>query len=239
MRGSSGMRATSLIGPPIRSSTRDQSRARLVAVDVAGQRRRDEPGLLLDLALELPGAPAGVAGEDAHAADASRSAGDVLVELDRARSRRRPRRPPAAVEELAQRDHAARADRAADEDGLAVRHDLREVGHRLGGGVSLGRLRTIPTAPSSLCSSSSTTLRRKFGSSRVGAAIRICPLSELIAGMLVSAYGRGDQLRPLRRARQQSVALHPAPKRFQAAGRERGRVEQPQGGRDLGSSTFW
>src|SRR5919206_1443035 len=42
--------------------------------------------------------------------------------------------------------------------------------------ASVGRLRTSPAAPSSLCSVTSTTVRRKFGSRRPGDATRSCPV---------------------------------------------------------------
>ncbi len=44
--------------------------------------------------------------------------------------------------------------------------------------VSEGRLRTIPIAPSSLCSVMKTTVRAKFGSASVGEAISSLPRSE-------------------------------------------------------------
>src|SRR5690349_8200423 len=42
--------------------------------------------------------------------------------------------------------------------------------------ASVGRLRTSPAAPSSLCSVTRTTVRRKFGSSRPGEATSSCPV---------------------------------------------------------------
>src|SRR5947209_20625944 len=44
--------------------------------------------------------------------------------------------------------------------------------------VSEGRLRTRPNAPSLLCSTTSTTVRQKFGSTSAGPAINSCPRTD-------------------------------------------------------------
>src|SRR3954449_3681394 len=64
-----------------------------------------------------------------------------------------------------------------------------------------GRLRTMPIAPSSPCSATSTTVRRKFGSSRTGEAMRSCPASDSIQG---HCYRPG----PRRTLQRQMTRLH-------------------------------
>src|SRR5437763_16418020 len=69
--------------------------------------------------------------------------------------------------------------------------------------VSLGRLRTRPRAPSSLCSSTRITVRSKFSSPMAGLATRRRPLRDTRVGLpartglqqlcqLVGGEGRGE-----------------------------------------------
>src|SRR5204863_6999984 len=55
-----------------------------------------------------------------------------------------------------------------------------------------GRVRTSPAAPSSLCSVTSTTARRKFGSSTAGEEMRRCPRSDSTAELCLQSAGQQD-----------------------------------------------
>src|SRR5262245_50009370 len=74
-----------------------------------------------------------------------------------------------------------------------------------------GRLSTSPAAPSSVCSVTSTTVRRKFGSSSDGDATSRCPRSDSTFPLLPSnATGRSvpaDELAVRRRQRDEQAAV--------------------------------
>src|SRR3954451_24256366 len=113
----------------------------VLAEDLLPARRLDDPGLLLELALELARTPPGVAGEHAGAAHAARD----LIEVGRGAADE----PEVVVEqdagerglvELRQHDHGAQGARPADVDRRARVGELREVRNgvgdqRLGGPV--------------------------------------------------------------------------------------------------------
>ena len=104
---------------------------RLVGERVVGERRLEDPVLVRDLRLELAGAPARVAGEDAAA---GRGRDDLLRLVERREAERleERHRGVVGVEELAEHEHGLRLHRPADPDLLAVVDDRLELRHRAG-----------------------------------------------------------------------------------------------------------
>ena len=98
---------------------------------VVVQRGLEDPVVALELVLELAGAPARVAGEDApprrHRQDVVR-----LVERREAERAEERHRRVVRVDELAEHEHGVRLHGAAEPDLLAVVDEILELRHELG-----------------------------------------------------------------------------------------------------------
>ena len=169
-------------------------------------RGHDVPAALVDLAVQLLGAPAGVPGEDPQPLQAA------VEQLDRAcrgrpgRAGRRPRGSPPArrrgSRSSATAERALGADRAAVEEHLGLGDDVAPAASTSATGTGEGRLSTTPSAPSSSTSSSSTTVSAKFGSSSAGVATSSIPAraSVMAPSWPTARHARQPRDRAARRA---------------------------------------
>ena len=139
--GSGGIVASSAYSRPLRRSTAAHRPSASSAEDLLAPGRLDDPRLLLELALELARAPAGVAGVDARAAHAAGDVADLArLAADEAEVVVEQHAGEPGLVELGEHDHGVGGDRAAEVDGRAVVGELGEVRHdvdhqRLGGPV--------------------------------------------------------------------------------------------------------
>ena len=172
------MVATSVNAPPFRRRTFGPDVA--AAEHVLFDRGLHDPRTLFELRLELAASPARVAGEHAQApcraATRSESASAAIS----------PMSAKTIAPASSWSSHSART----TTDSFCTGPPTETVapgsttsassGTASATSASVGRLSTRPTAPSSSCATTSTTVRRKFGSISAGEAIRSCPRSDSV-----------------------------------------------------------
>ena len=171
---------------------------RIVREDVVGNCLLDDPRAFLELAVELTGPPARIADVDACSAEL---ADGGRIDLGRKEADR-------LDDERVGRDRLSlKSASTTTADGCtgpptctAPMSSARSAssGSASSTDVSDDRFRTTPSAPSSECSPTSTTVRQKFGSTSAGPAMSRCPRSD--STVVSSPHGRCRTRDPARRA---------------------------------------
>ena len=196
--GSGGIVERSANSRPLRRSTAAHRPVGVRAEELLAQRRLDDPGLLLELRLELAGTPAGVPGVDARAAHGRRHGlGVVERRRGRSRDRARPARPPAPGPPTRRARSRRRATTGPPtKTGSSPLGQPLELGHRLGDGrrrrpVEYEAHRAVVAVLRDQ-DDRAVEVRGPLASGRRPAA---CPRSE---AMLTPAGGRGRARSPAR-----------------------------------------
>ena len=136
--GSGGICASTANGAALAPQHRAPEVVRILGEDVLRERLLDDPRLLGDLALELAGAPAGVAGEDAGAIEAADVGGALDLGRQEADRAEHEGRRLVRVAEVAEHDDRLGLHGPADVDEVGVVDEIGERRHRVGDGDRRG-----------------------------------------------------------------------------------------------------